>query len=267
MTPCEICADQDATIGHLCRTHADHLHAVIARTPDRLHELELTITRQSEQVRGVTGGGDGHEAMPFHVGASTTRTRLEAHLTSAAAAAGWPTHGHTHIELALQALRGLAHVAAHPDIHDLYHALISADAEAERMIDIQETGIVVGECDCQPSGHDQPQLVVTPGDLVVHCPACDARWWVAELIAAREDRVNEARNMRVSEREAARLLNTMGYRVTYDGLHGRVKRGQLTNDGGVRLGDCMDVLTAAGKGPRHADKPLATEEAVTYAGS
>lgn len=253
MTPCEICADQDATIGHLCRTHADHLHTVIARTPDRLHELETTITRQSAQVRGVTGGGDGQEAMPFHVGASTTRTRLEGHLTGAATAAGWPTHGHTHIELALQALRGLAQVAAHPDIHDLYHALISADAEAERMIDIQETGIVVGECDCQPSGHDQPQLVATPGDLVVHCPACDARWWVAELIAARQDRVQEVRGMRMPISEAHRALTAAGFRTTLKALRRRVDKGQITNDDGILMGDAMDVLEDAGKGPRRVE--------------
>lgn len=263
MTPCEICADQDATIGHLCRTHADHLHAVIARTPDRLHELETTITRQSAQVRGVTGGGNGEEAMPFHIGASITRTQLEAHLTGLAAATGYPTRGLTHIELGLQALRGLATIATQPNISDLYHQLIDTDADAEYMIDIQGVGTVVGECDC-----DAHAMLIADGTSpVAHCPACDARWWVAELIAAREDRVAEARNMRVSEREAARLLHTMGYTVTYDGLHGRVKRGQLTNDGGVRLGDCMDVLTAAGKGPRHTDKPLATKETVTYAGS
>lgn len=249
MNLCEIDAEQPATTGHLCPTHADDLHMLITRIPDLITELDTTITRQSAQIRGVTGGGDGDAAMPFHVGASITRTKLVGHLAGLVAAAGRTTRDLTPTGQALTALRALPTIAAHPLIGELYTGLSGLIIEATNMIDVQDAGIVVGECDCQPSGYKQPLLVATGMAQVVDCPACQSRWYVPELIAARQDRVDEARNERMPVTQAAKYLQAMGYRIQYEALSKRCQRGALDAEGGLRLGDAMDLLEAEGKGP------------------
>ncbi|WP_159026001.1 DUF1922 domain-containing protein [Prescottella equi] len=190
------------TAGVLDKLQRRTLMKVLEQVPDRLDDLEVTITR-TDALRPANLGTSGHKerVVPFNQRASDARVNLSravrTYALRVAVVTGVPApHGPTAQSRYLVAhLPGIADDAA--SIHGIYSAVVGAADAARRAIDRPQERRYAGSCECGT------RLYATETQETVTCRGCGLQWPVEEV---RAWMMEQAKDTLGSAAELARLL-------------------------------------------------------------
>lgn len=240
-----------ATEGNLCTSCSAEFRTLVRQVPSMLHELDVTLTKQSKQTSGERGGGSSSPGLVFNVAASDVGDQVwravravlwcsDAELVSGSADFGWP--------LVDRVLGHWPSVCRSSEVAGLFEQLQVAMRAAGRVIDRAPEREVVGTCDCGGL------LVVSGVREEVRCPRCLVLWEVADLREIRDARVAAQFDRFLSVPEVCALFRLMGERLPAGTVRSWISRGVVplwfgpAGYNGV-LG--ADVLAAArGRGGR-----------------
>jgi hypothetical protein len=247
------------TDAYVCTDCATRAERALGEVNWLLHELDLVLTRQTARSEHV-GGHSPDRPLAFAWDAADLRWALENTVTTWARViltekpkVSDPSGLSTGLVAAWMTgqVEWLRH---HPAGHEAVDEITACVAKATRAVDVRPARIYAGPCTAangdRQCGHD---LYADPSSAVVTCPACRARYDVAERRAWLMD---SARDHLATAREASRLCWTLlGDLVTTAMIRGYVHRGKLAPhgkrvEGGkeaalFRIGDVIDVATRA----------------------
>lgn len=233
------------------------LMSVLKLVPDRLDDLEVTITRTDSMKPmnlGVTRGSE-ERSVPFNQAASDARVKLEkavrTYALRVALVTGRPApHGAARqSQYLLQALPGIPDDA--PSIEGIYTAIVGASDKARRVVDSPMERKYIGTCKC---GHS---LFAINDAEETGCRKCGLRWTVAEC---RGYLLEEARDRVGTPETLARLLPHFDDRpIKANTIRAWAARGKLkpaNAHGQYRIGDVIELHRASAPTPGQ----IATQE-------
>ncbi|MFE9642101.1 hypothetical protein ACFYOC_24060 [Nocardiopsis alba] len=252
-TQCGYCYREDHLF--LCSECKEEVREILSGVRWMADNLTVALCRQDELSRdtGSPSGGT-HQPLVYSERASDALSRLRQVMEHYGAPLldGEPTEAQREgrvspMSWALLIDSDLDRRAAHdPSAGKLLEDLQEVKEQALRAIDAPEAQVFAGHCpDCSTA------LYASKAVQAVVCEHCDS---VALVVVSQgqEDLLRAAEDMRLSLREAVRVLQLAGYsEVNKDLLHRWEKKGlkdgnqrlYLTaTEEGVRIGDAIDML-------------------------
>ena len=234
------------TTGVLDKLQRRTLMKVLEQIPDRLEDLDVTITRTDSMKPmnlGITNGSE-ERSVPFNQAASDARVELVKQLrvyalrvkliALAPVREGDP---HAYADYLVQHLPGIPD--NHPAITGIYTAIVGAADKARRAMDRPIDRKYVGLCDCGTSLYAADQAAF------VKCRTCKLLWSASER---REWLLDEARDRVGSPEALEKILPWFDERpIKANTIRQWARRGKLQADanGLYRIGDVIALHRAS----------------------
>lgn len=234
------------TQGWLCTTCLKEFRTTLAKIPDLLTDLEVTVAKQSKTGGGQMGSGPTGSAPPVNLSALCATLDLDNMLR-----AMWAHTGHSvwvpDTAVVVQGiLDHLPRLAAKECVISYRNQLAQTITDGERLVDVPAHTIILGPC--QTTGCGQP-LTADEGDTETRCPTCGN---TMSIRAYRIGRVLEAIGDNyepVRASEAVRRLRDGGLPLTTMDVKNWVSRGKLhavaVDEHARRLFNLVDVYVLA----------------------
>lgn len=243
--PCAQCGRPIHDVGYVCypcgRNAADRVGQTIKFLP---HVVE-TITRQDRLANGTRSRAKPQSRPPSNLGASQLYGAAKGELGT------WARHVAEErgqdvpdsIAGAIQLLSGsMDWLRYRPEAQEAFRAILDACRVIERLVDNQDTKILVGWCPCQT------RLYARRGSADTSCTGCGTQYDVTD---AKAQLLNQGRDVRVTSAEAADIL--VGWDTDLRPQRERCRklidmwhfRGLITDDEGYLLGEVCDRWTNA----------------------
>ncbi|MGW5267235.1 hypothetical protein ACWEQ4_01155 [Rhodococcus sp. NPDC003994] len=237
------------TVGVLDALTRRTLMDVLSRIPERLEDLDVTITRTDAMAPEALGSsGHKNRVVPFNQRASDARVELQtavrifAFRVHAAVSPGpvvltGPVNQVRFLQDALPAVPNDA-----PCITGIYERIVGAYDRSTRAVDRPVARVYVGRCDGDCNG--SPLYAAKDRSPEVRCRVCSKRH---DVQAHREAMIKQARDMIAAPAELARVLPWfVGSAVQAATIRKWAERGKLTPvevDGWTmyRIGEVLDL--------------------------
>lgn len=226
--------------GLLCARCSSRLVADLERLPSLVHQLEVTMTRQTSS--GPSQGKASETALPFHEKASKAATYIRNQLST------WVRELELGDPLPADTVRGMAHWLAARVQRIRGHAASSEIVEefdycvkiALRVVDRPASKEFCGPC--PTCGKD---VYSRPGQVEVACRECEA---VVNVQWARNRMLERVENSLASRREILTAIpDLFGVEINSSTFRSWEKRRRIleVSPGMYRVGDALDLAREA----------------------
>lgn len=263
---CGVCSAPTGDDAHLCRTHTDDLHTMLAggkvKTVEYLPvavlvaELDITVTRQARTTNTQDGGRSTERPLMWNENASARAFELNATLNAWALDTSKiredtrdqlkPIHHADTAAVAEWLLRNLTTLRQHPEAGQAFDEIGNAIREAHYAIDRAQDPVPFGQCGTVNGDHACTEVLYGQLDRpVIRCRACGSPHRVAERL---EWMLEHVRGMLATLPELVAITRWSGKPASHDVLRLMARRDRFEqvgrSPGGEPTYRVADVLKA-----------------------